>query len=108
MSKIITTLPANGAGSWIGNGAVPLANGILDTEDIYTWLGDVILPSIFQDAVCGDGTCDELQEEKGIGQFGWCDFSCFFVAHRDCAQSDMHETAWKTVVLLQKKILYRW
>ncbi len=71
MSKIMTTLPANGAGSWVGNGAVPLANGILGTEDIYSWLGDVILPAVFQDAVCGDGICDERQEEKGIGQFGW-------------------------------------
>ncbi len=75
MSKIMTTLPTNGAGSWIGNGAVPLANGMLDVEDIYTWLGDVILPSVFQDAVCGDGVCDELQEERGIGEFGWCGIS---------------------------------
>ncbi len=72
MGKVMTSLPANGAGSWVGNGAIPLASGLLTVDDIYSWLGDTVLPSLFQDAVCGDGVCDEQQEEKGIGRFGWC------------------------------------
>ncbi len=72
MGKINMNLPANGAGSWVGNGATPLASGLLTVDDIYSWLGDTVLPTLFQDAVCGDGVCDEQQEEKGVGRFGWC------------------------------------
>jgi hypothetical protein len=57
--------------TWIGDGSTPLANSYLNSkEDITAWLGESIIPLLFQDSVCGDGKCEE-DEELGMGRFGW-------------------------------------
>jgi hypothetical protein len=57
--------------TWIGDGSTPLASSYLNSkEDITAWLGESIIPLLFQDSVCGDGKCEE-DEAQGIGRFGW-------------------------------------
>jgi hypothetical protein len=57
--------------TWIGDGSTPLANSYLNSKDeITTWLGESIIPLLFQDSICGDGKCEE-DEALGIGRFGW-------------------------------------
>ncbi len=57
--------------TWIGDGSTPLASSYLNSkDDIVSWLGESIIPLLFQDSVCGDGRCEE-DEDLGIGRFGW-------------------------------------
>ena len=71
----MASLPTRGAGSSIFHGSVPGAIGLLDTnEDFCTWLNSTLLAVLYQDAVCGDGTCQSPEEVPGVGRFGWCFF----------------------------------
>jgi hypothetical protein len=73
---ILASLPAPSGGrvgmpTWIGDGSTPLASSYLNSkDDIVSWLGESIIPLLFQDSVCGDGRCEE-DEDLGIGRFGW-------------------------------------
>ncbi len=76
LTQILASLPAPsgarvGMPTWIGDGSTPLANSYLNSkDDITAWLGESIIPFLFQDSVCGDGKCEE-DEALGIGRFGW-------------------------------------
>jgi hypothetical protein len=70
MSDIMASLPTNGQGGFFNAGG-PGSNGMLASSDqLLQWMGQVVVPSLFQDPVCGDGQCD-ADEEPGLGRFGW-------------------------------------
>jgi hypothetical protein len=65
------SLPLSGSGLF-SNGGGPGSTGLLSSnENLLTWLGESVIPVLFQDAVCGDGKCESPEEEKGYGRFGW-------------------------------------
>jgi hypothetical protein len=65
----MSSLPTNGQGGYFNAGG-PGATGILSSsDDVIAWLQEII-PTIFSDAVCGDGSCD-ADEKQGLGRFGW-------------------------------------
>ena len=69
MSRIMGSLPTNGQGGYFNAGG-PGASGLLgSSSDIIAWLQGII-PTIFPDAICGDGSCD-ADEQQGLGRFGW-------------------------------------
>jgi hypothetical protein len=71
MSNLMLSLPLSGSGLF-SNGGGPGSTGLLSTnENLLTWLGESVIPVLFQDAVCGDGKCEAPEEEKGYGRFGW-------------------------------------
>eukprot|EP00897_Mesotaenium_endlicherianum_P009263 jgi/Mesen1/8365/ME000464S07769 len=43
--------------------------------DIYSWLNDTIINTIYKDAECGDGVCSAPEEYPGFGTFG-CQADC--------------------------------
>eukprot|EP00897_Mesotaenium_endlicherianum_P009258 jgi/Mesen1/8360/ME000464S07760 len=47
--------------------------------DIYSWLNDTIINTIYVDAVCGDGVCSSVEEYPGFGNFG-CQADCGYSA----------------------------
>ena len=54
------------------NDGSPGSNGLLAvTSDLYGWLRDPVVATLFQDAVCGDGICQTPEEQPGVGRFGW-------------------------------------
>ncbi len=72
MSDLMLSLPLSGSGLF-SNGGGPGSTGLLSSnENLLTWLGESVIPVLFQDAVCGDGKCEDPEEEKGYGRFGWC------------------------------------
>jgi hypothetical protein len=78
MSDIMASLPANGQGGFFNAGG-PGSTGLLTSSDqLIEWLSQTIVPTLFQDAVCGDGKCD-ADEDPGIGRFGWYCLLCFFI-----------------------------
>jgi hypothetical protein len=71
MSNLMLSLPLSGSGLF-SNGGGPGSTGLLSSnENLLTWLGESVIPVLFQDAVCGDGKCEAPEEEKGYGRFGW-------------------------------------
>ncbi len=71
MSNLMLSLPLSGSGLF-SNGGGPGSTGLLSSnENFLTWLGESVIPVIFQDAVCGDGKCESPEEEMGYGRFGW-------------------------------------
>eukprot|EP00291_Cryptomonas_curvata_P001420 CAMPEP_0172199636 /NCGR_PEP_ID=MMETSP1050-20130122/28808_1 /TAXON_ID=233186 /ORGANISM="Cryptomonas curvata, Strain CCAP979/52" /LENGTH=341 /DNA_ID=CAMNT_0012876701 /DNA_START=10 /DNA_END=1032 /DNA_ORIENTATION=+ len=70
MSNLMLSLPLSGSGLF-SNGGGPGSTGLLSSnENLLTWLGESVIPVLFQDAVCGDGKCEAPEEEKGYGRFG--------------------------------------
>jgi hypothetical protein len=77
MSDLMLSLPLSGSGLF-SNGGGPGSTGLLSSkENLLAWLGESVIPVLFQDAVCGDGKCED-SEEKGYGRFGWCAHPPFF------------------------------
>ena len=70
MTNILGSLPTNGQGS-IFNAGGPGGTGLLtSSNDFLQWMSQTIVPALFQDAVCGDGSCD-ADEQAAVGRFGW-------------------------------------
>ncbi len=101
----MASLPTYGQGGYF-NAPGPGASGLLgSSNDIVSWLQGII-PTIFPDPICGDGSCD-ADELQGLGRFGWLDFSfyrysfvsvsaesidCFqFASAKDCGRVPMNE-----------------
>ena len=62
MSDIMSALPISGSGFW-SNGGGPGSTGILSSNsEIFDWLGQVVLPSIFQ--VTSDSYASSLSSIK--------------------------------------------
>jgi hypothetical protein len=50
--------------------------GDFDTaEDVYNYLNETFIQSVWADPVCGDGICDRPVEFEGFGRFG-CSIDC--------------------------------
>ena len=76
MTPILASLPLNGAGSSFLNGGGPGSVGLLsNSDDMFKWICGQLVPVLFQDAVCGDGICQEPEEQPGVGRFG-CTADC--------------------------------
>jgi hypothetical protein len=70
MTNIIGALPPNGQGG-VFNAGGPGAIGMLSSSsDFLEWMNQTIVPALFQDAVCGDGSCD-ADEQAAVNRFGW-------------------------------------
>ena len=66
----MASLPTNGQGGFFNAGG-PGSSGMLASPDqLLQWMGQSVVPSLFQDSVCGDGQCD-ADEQRGFGRFGW-------------------------------------
>ncbi|EKX32346.1 hypothetical protein GUITHDRAFT_121487 [Guillardia theta CCMP2712] len=66
---LIGDLPTYLSGGFMNSG-VGATGYIRNNDDLYSWLQQSILPSVFQDPVCGDGVCDSPAEYPGFGRFG--------------------------------------
>ena len=70
LSNVVESLPTTGQGSVFNSGG-PGATGMLaSSSDLLSWFSQTLVPTLFQDAVCGDGQCD-FDESRGLGRFGW-------------------------------------
>ncbi len=102
------SLPLSGSGLF-SNGGGPGSTGLLSSnENLLTWLGDTVIPVLFQDAVCGDGKCDAPEEEKGYGRFGWSVIStCNFASLLATIPSPIQRFDGSTKLLRQRCVTRR-
>jgi hypothetical protein len=55
-----------------------LQNGVGDydtAEDVYNYLNETFIQTVWADPICGDGVCDQPVETEGFGRFG-CTIDC--------------------------------
>ncbi|EKX32347.1 hypothetical protein GUITHDRAFT_121488 [Guillardia theta CCMP2712] len=69
LDALVDDLPSMRSGGFMNSG-VGATGYIRNNDDLYSWLQQSILPSVFQDPVCGDGVCDSPAEYPGFGRFG--------------------------------------
>mmetsp|Transcript_77835 Transcript_77835/g.209772 ORF Transcript_77835/g.209772 Transcript_77835/m.209772 type:complete len:190 (-) Transcript_77835:822-1391(-) len=82
MGNIMMSLPQNGQVGFFNAAGAGSTGMFTDPGQIVNWLGQTIIPALFQDPVCGDGSCD-ADEEASIGRFG-----CF----KDCGKVPADQT----------------
>ena len=61
-------LPQNGQIGFFNSGGPGSTGMFSDPRFIIEWLGQTIVPELFQDPQCGDGQCDS-DEEPEFGRF---------------------------------------
>jgi hypothetical protein len=74
LAKLLANLPETGKIGYFNEGrsSVGMVSSI---DEFYHWFQESIIQNIFQDPICGDGTCDDPQEFPGFGRFG-CEKDC--------------------------------
>ncbi len=70
MSNIMGSLPTNGQGGFFNAGGPGSTGRLTASNQVLQWLGETLVPALFQDAMCGDGQCD-ADEQPAVGRFGW-------------------------------------